>query len=63
MTRSKIPRYFIEIGLLVNAVVVTDSTLINNMRLIGSITSRHVAIMGINFDIFRSLEIEKSDSM
>ena len=52
-----------ETGLVVNAVVTMYSTLISSRRLIGSITSRHVAIIGISFEILRSRETEKSESM
>ena len=52
-----------DTGLVVNAVVVMYSTLISSRRLIGSITSRHVAIIGISFEILRSRETEKSESM
>jgi hypothetical protein len=60
---SKIPRYFMETGLVVNAVVTMYSTLISSRRLIGSITSRQAAIIGISFDSLRSRETEKSESM
>ena len=57
------PRYFMETGLVVNAVVTMYSTLISRRRLIGSITSRQLAIIGISFEILRSRETEKSESM
>ena len=56
------PRYFIDVAFVVNAVVVTDSTFIRSRLLIGAMTSRHVAIIGTNFEILRSREMEKSDS-
>ena len=63
LANSKIPRYFMETGLVVNAVVTMYSTLISRRRLIGSITSRQLAIIGISFEILRSRETEKSESM
>ena len=52
-----------ETGFAVNAVVTTYSTLISSRRLIGSMTSRHVAIIGISFESLRSRVIAKSESM
>ena len=52
-----------ETGLVVNAVVTMYSTLTSRRRLIGSITSRQLAIIGISFEILRSRETEKSESM
>ena len=63
LANAKIPRYFMETGLVVNAVVTMYSTLISSRRLIGSITSRQAAIIGISFEILRSRETEKSESM
>ena len=59
---SYTPRYFMETGFVVKAVVDIDSTLISSRWLIGSITSRHAAIMGMSFEILRSRTIEKSES-
>ena len=52
-----------ETGLVVNAVVTMYSTLISSRRLIGSITWRQVAIIGISFESLRSRETEKSESI
>ena len=62
LSSSKMPRYFMETAFVVKAVVDMRSTLIRSLRLIGSMTSRHVAIIGMSFEIRRSRTMEKSDN-
>ena len=60
---SKMPRYFIDTGLSVNAVVTIVSMRCTNFIWSRSITAAHVASMAISFDTRDRGASAKSDSM
>ena len=57
------PRYFIETGFVVNAVVTMRSMRTSMVRLIGSMTSCDVASIAMSFESLRSPLVPKSQSM